>query len=827
MPPPGSALPDLAPAASAQDLAVAPVLTILTGLPPTSHELRPGSTFVGRSADAGWQLKHPEVSRRHCRFDWSEDGVCTVEDLNSRWGTKINGAALSPDVRAPLQPGDRVHIGPVQIYFGHGQPPADVASAECEAGSDPDGAPPMHGPQVLMGSREVRMVPLGDRVRFGRQGEADVILADPGISRQHAVVERTATGFQVTDLRSRAGSLINGRRFETHPLVIGDLLQMGPFFFRFDGRALERSTGLPGVEIDARAIRKFYGAQRILDDVTLRVDRGTFVGILGPSGAGKSSLLNALTGLHPADAGTIRYDGADLYQEYDRLRSLLGYVPQDDIVHRELTVAEALFFSARLRLPSGTPVVELKKLVAQTIDRLGLVAQTDARVRTLSGGQRKRVSVGVELLGRPAVLFLDEPTSGLDPAAESKMMGLLRALADGGCTVVCTTHVMENVYLANRLLVVTGGRLVFAGDSAEVREYFDVPKLSGLYDKLAERSPDEWYQDHRRRTRGDAPPDSAPAVAASPARPALRPPSANPTSATLPVLLHRQWTILRSDPRNFLILFGQPLLIGLLVVWVTDDVSLTLFFAYLATLWFGCSNAAQEIVRELPIYRRERTVGLGRDAYLLSKFSLLGTLTAAQGIFLYACLWAVRWWAYPDALPARGLDGSLFWQGGSVACTAFAAAGIGLAVSALARDAMQAMMIVPLVLIPQILFSGLVVETKQMPRSAFAFTAAMPSYAAQTMMDVGAFWHRPVTGSLYNGREKAREHLMHLLRRELEGRPPDQLAAPPRELVKNAFGMGKTYDRADVGMWAALKLAAWTVAAYGAAWLGLRARERG
>ena len=149
-------------------------------------------------------------------------------------------------------------------------------------------------------------------------GEVDVVLADPGISRQHAVVERTATGFQVTDLRSRAGSLINGRRFETHPLVIGDLLQMGPFFFRFDGRALERTTGLAGVEIDARAIRKFYGAQRILDDVTLRVDRGTFVGILGPSGAGKSSLLNALTGLRPADAGSIRFDGADLYQEYDR-----------------------------------------------------------------------------------------------------------------------------------------------------------------------------------------------------------------------------------------------------------------------------------------------------------------------------------------------------------------------------------------------------------------------------------------------------------------------------------------------------------------------------
>ncbi len=821
----GSAAPELAPALVPESDELPPLLTILAGLPAGSHTLRAGSTVVGRSVDADWQLRHPEVSRRHCRFEWGEDGLCTVEDLASRWGTKINGAALAPDVRAPLQPGDVVQVGPVQVFFGFGPPPDSVAATGHEAGSDPDAAPPIRGPQVLMGSREVRLVPLDfGRVRFGRQGEVEVILADPGISRQHAVVEQTPTGFQVTDLRSRAGSLVNGRRFETHRLVIGDLLQMGPFFFRFDGRALERTSGLAGVEIDARGLRKTYGAQRVLDDVTLRVERGTFVGILGPSGAGKSSLLNALTGLRPADAGTIRFDGANLYQEYDRLRSLLGYVPQDDIVHRELTVREALLFSARLRLPAATPTVELQKLVTQTVERRGLTAQADARVGTLSGGQRTRVSVGVELLGRPAVLFLDEPTSGLDPAAESKMMGLLRTLADSGCTVVCTTHVMENVYLTDRLFIVTGGKLVFAGDSAAVREHFDVPKLSGLYDRLAERTPEEWSRDPRRRFQ-DSPANAE--GASVPAGPVVRPPRPNPSTATLPVLLRRQWAILRSDLRNFLILFGQPLLIGLLVVWVTDDVSLTLFFAYLATLWFGCSNAAQEIVRELPIYRRERTVGLGRDAYLLSKFSLLGTLTALQGVFLYACLGVLRWWVYPDASPTRGLDGSWLWQGGSVVCTAYAAAGIGLAVSALARDAMQAMMIVPLVLIPQILFSGLVVETKQMPRSAFVFSSVMPSYAAQTMMDVGAFWHRPITGDLYNSREKAREHLMHLLRRELESRPPDALAAPPRELAKSAFAMNKTYDRADVGLWAALKLLAWTLAAYGAAWLGLRTRERG
>ena len=654
--PSGSEVVDPAPA-HAPETAEPPLLTVLAGCRTAAASCAgepPSSAARWTPIGSSSTRKSPAAT---AASTGTRTGLCTLEDLGSRWGTKINGAALSPDVRAPLQPGDRLHIGPVQVYFGYGPPPAALAVAEREAGSDADGAPPIRGPQVLMGSREVRIVPLDrPRVRFGRLGEVDVILADPGISRQHAVVEKTATGFQVTDLRSRAGSLVNGRRFETHPLVIGDLLQMGPYFFRFDGRALERTTGLAGVEIDARSIRKVYGAHRVLDDVTLRVDRGTFVGILGPSGAGKSSLLNALTGLRPADAGAIRFDGADLYQEYDRLRSLIGYVPQDDIVHRELTVSEALFFSARLRLPAGTPEVELRKLVAQTVERLGLAGQARARVQTLSGGQRKRVSVGVELLGRPAVLFLDEPTSGLDPAAEGKMMALLRGLADSGCTVVCTTHVMENVYLTDRLLILMGGRLVFAGEFGRGPGIFRRAQTNGSLRPARRNAP------RRPGTRTSA---SARAAICHPRRRTLPSPprarrcvpsSANPLSATLPVLLRRQWAILRADPRNFLILFGQPLLIALLVVWVTDDTSLTLFFAYLATLWFGCSNAAQEIVRELPIYRRERTVGLGRHAYLLSKFSLLGKPDGVGRACSYtpAC-GRCAGGRNPDALAGRGL----------------------------------------------------------------------------------------------------------------------------------------------------------------------------
>jgi ABC-type multidrug transport system ATPase subunit/pSer/pThr/pTyr-binding forkhead associated (FHA) protein len=800
-----------------------PMLTVLSGLPGASYELAQGETVIGRSGEADLQLKHPEISRRHCKLTWAGGQTCTIEDLRSRWGTKINGAAISSEVATPVQPGDRIHVGPVIIYLGFGPPPG-AAAAQATPDAPAEALEAEDHPRVLIGGREVEAIPLKAHLRLGRAGDVDVVLADPSISRQHATIEHLGSGYQITDLRSRTGSLVNGRRFEKHELVIGDQLQIGPFHFRFDGRLLERTSGLAGVEIQARYVRKQAGPIMILENVSLKIERGQFVAFLGPSGSGKTSLLDALTGLRPADSGSIRYDGADLYEDYERLRSVLGYVPQDDIVHRELTVSAALLFSARLRLPARTPSAEIFKFVTQIISQLGLSARAHTPIHRLSGGQRKRVSVGVELLGRPSVLFLDEPTSGLDPAAEFKMMELLRHLADGGCTVVCATHMMENVYLVDRLFIIASGKLVFTGSAQEAREQFGVQKLTMLYDRLEERPAAAWQTDFQQigmATNVDPVAQMIPPPVPPSPRVSSRP------AAALPVLLRRQWAILSADWKNFLILFGQPLIIALLVAWVTDDTSLSLFFTYLATLWFGCSNAAQEIVREIAIYRRERMVGLSRHSYLLSKFVLIGGLTALQGVFLYLCLWGARWILYPspDEGVERGLDGSALWQMGSVVCTAFSAVGIGFAISALARSTMQAVMIVPLVLI---LFSGLVVETNQMSSKAvFLVTNAMPSYAAQTMMDVGAFWRRRINGGMYSDRRKGGDHLRDLEARSLRRSLPPERADEATGLARSALGMGKIYDGSRFGIWAAIKLLLWTLASYWTAWFALRAKEQG
>ena len=318
--------------------------------------------------------------------------------------------------------------------------------------------------------------------------------------------------------------------------------------------------------------------------------------------------------------------------------------------------------------------------------QLGLKERAGTRIGDLSGGQRKRVSVAVELLARPSVLFLDEPTSGLDPATEFKLMELLRDLADRGCTVLCTTHVMENVYLMDQLIVVLAGRVIYTGTPQEVRDFFGVPRLATLYDRLEEKTPEQWIA---AADAGSLPPIRTEAPASSPVQGTPGP------FTRLRVLLQRQWAIHCSDWRNPVLLNAQPVLLAALVAWVSDDASLRLFFAYIAALWFGCSNASQEIVREWPIYRRERIAGVGPILYVAAKLLFLGAVTAFQSLLFYLTLQMFG-----------GLGGAILWQLAALLLTAAAAVAIGSLVSALARNLMQAVLAVPLILLPFIILSG-------------------------------------------------------------------------------------------------------------------------
>src|ERR1700730_15313855 len=688
-------------------------ISILAGLPTRSDLLRGESVVVGRAAEVDLILGHPEVSRRHCRILW-EGQTWFVEDLGSQRGTAVNGNRIS--ARTSLKSGDQIQIGPVTLLFG---------GTTDESSSGSDSANPIGA--VLYKKAAAETIPLSSNLVFGRTDEADVLLNDPVVSRRHATIQVGPKGYRVLDLHSKSGSFVNGRRFDEHELVIGDQIQFGPFFFFYDGKQLIRVRRLSVGRIVATGLIKKGDAGPILNNAGFVAEPGQFIGILGPSGAGKTTLLNALSGLRPAESGKILFDQTDLYKNLDQLRSLFGYVPQDDIVHSDLTVTEALTFAARLRLPAGTPRNEIAKLVEHTIASLGLSERVNLKTGRLSGGQRKRVSVGVELLSRPPLLFLDEPTSGLDPLAEFKLMELLRRLADTGCTVICTTHVMENVYLMDQIAIVSDGRVVFQGPPDEARSKFGVTRLSSLYDAL------QSIESKNLPSFEPTLPEEADQDAPAPA-----PLTRNRKAFSLPILLQRQLAIFRADVKNLIILLAQPIVIGGLVAWAASDPQLTQFFAYIATLWFGCSNSAQEIVRELPIYRRERLVGLICWSYLTSKFIWMAGLTSIQALLLYATI----------AIGRLGVHGEFQWQIIGLILLAFAATGIGLTMSAFARSPMQAVMLVPLLLIPQILFSGFTVPAKDMAPSVLALSQIMPSFATQRITDVSFLINRKISGDL-------------------------------------------------------------------------------
>ncbi len=733
----------------------APVVT-LSGGTKLARPLQAGvPVSIGQAKSASFRIPHPAVSPIHCHLLW-EGGHVTLRDAGSAGGTLVNGEAVSTETQ--LRDGDRISVGPFLLLFSWetarvSSPLPSAATPQGTAQPSAASLPPPPAPsassgvlQVIFRGQNVREIPLFAGLTLGNTGDADVLLQDPMLSGIQASIAAAPDGFIVHDM-ARSGSLVNGKYFDQHPLVMGDLLQFGDHhYFMFDGYALRPvrdglGSGLQASGLDVPGSK----GRLILQAASFDARPGQFVGIIGPSGAGKTTLLKALLGLKPLSAGSIHVDGVDIRQ-IDQPSRFFGYVPQQEIIHLELTARQALHFSAMLRLPMRTPAREVDKLIASLTDRLGLRQHLDTRAGQLSGGQLKRLSVCVELLGRPPLLFLDEPTSGLDPESETELMQQLQELSYTGCTVVCTTHLMENVYLMSSLEVVmagrddqgkaTPGRTVFRGKPRLAKELFNVRTLSKLYHRLKEDQPGSWQKLYLQQT------------GHSLLEPVPLPPEPSRTTTSrhsekrhwaVPVLLRRQWQILRADWKNLLLLAGQPILIAGLIALVATGENPSdkkLFLAAIAVLWLGCGNAAPELVRERSIFRREQFVGLRASTYLFSKFAFLGCLTALQAGLIFLIL---KW-------GGSGLDGAASWQfSGLMACAA-AATGLGLLISAASRTSLQAVLMVPVLIIPQILFAGFVFPLKDWENHAVPrlVSRVFPSFAAQRVMDVSLVWNKKV-----------------------------------------------------------------------------------
>jgi len=479
--------------------------------------------------------------------------------------------------------------------------------------------------------------------------------------------------------------------------------------------AVEQSAAPRGGRVDAVAVSQQVGGRRILRELSLSIEPGELVAIAGGSGAGKTTLLEILAGLQLPSSGEVRQGGA-IRGAAPRTDSHIGYVPQDDIIHVELPLRRTLRYAARLRLPAGTSAAEAERIVEETMNDLDLSDRAEVPVRALSGGQRKRASLAVELLTRPRLFFLDEPTSGLDPSTAADVMNVLRRLTQRGVTVVLTTHEPASIDRCDRVVFLArDGHLAFAGSPSEARHYFDVDDLADVYVRLAgEHTPEIWAKRFV-NSRGKF--AHRPGTHRPPA------PAAQLHNKRAGVI--RQWWLLTQRNvdvlfRNRLtlaVLLGSPVLVTAMMATLFDrgafdggaDLGPTqiVFWIAFAGFFFGLTYGLLQIVGEMAVFRRERLAGLSVGAYVASKVASLLPVLAGVSAVLLGVLRAL------GRLPAVGwhVYALLF---GTISIEATSALALGLLASAAVSNAAQAALALPMLCFPQVLFGGAIVPVDQM-----------------------------------------------------------------------------------------------------------------
>src|SRR5438874_11435273 len=334
---------------------------------------------------------------------------------------------------------------------------------------------------------EVHPIPLGAPViTIGRLPENMVVLSHPQVSGRHARLEQVQGGYNIIDVGSTNHVYVNAQRVTNQLLQPGDEIRIGPYKFTYTGTQLTQQDESHGVRIDALHLQKVGSKHTILiNDISIVIPPRTFVALVGGSGAGKSMLMDALNGLRPAQKGLVLYNGQDYYRHLAAFSTQLGYVPQEDIIHRDLTVERALYYTARMRLPEDFTQTQIKQRIEEVLEDVDMNHRRGLLVSKLSGGQRKRVSIALELLANPSVFFLDEPTSGLDPGLDRRMMFLLRRLADKGHTIVLVTHATNNINVCDYIcFLAPGGRLAYFGPPEKAKAYFGKTEFAQIYNSL-------------------------------------------------------------------------------------------------------------------------------------------------------------------------------------------------------------------------------------------------------------------------------------------------------------------------------------------------------
>jgi ABC transport system ATP-binding/permease protein len=565
-------------------------------------------------------------------------------------------------------------------------------------------------------------VPAGS-IKIGRASDNDIVIPDVLASRHHATLVTTPAGTEIRDNRSINGTFVNGSRVETQLLSEGDTVTIGNVDLVFrDGTLVRRTetaaaTATGGLEVHG-VTWTIENNKTLLDNISISARPGTLTAVIGPSGAGKSTFARLVAGYTHPTSGQVSFEGHDVHAEYASLRSRIGMVPQDDVVHGQLTVRQALMYAAELRLPPDTTKADREQVVNEVLEELEMTKHLDTRVDKLSGGQRKRASVALELLTGPSLLILDEPTSGLDPALDRQVMTMLRQLADAGRVVLVVTHSLTYLDVCDQvLLLAPGGKTAFYGSPSQIGPAMGTTNWADIFSTVA-GDPDAAAARYLAQHGPPPPPPPAlePADLGSPTRTSLR--------RQLSTIARRQIRLVMSDRGYFAFLMLLPFIMGVLSLSVPGDVGFgvpktaieggeapnepgqILVLLNVGAIFMGTALTIRALIGERAIFRREQAVGLSTSAYLLAKIMVFTAFAVVQSVIVTTIALVGKGWG-PGAADSGSLIGNprveLFVD---IAVTTVAAAMVGLALSALARSAEQIMPLLVVAIMSQLVFSG-------------------------------------------------------------------------------------------------------------------------
>ena len=676
---------------------------------------------LGRAPDNDIVLDHPLVSRNHLAIEWRPGGW-TVVDTNSTNGFYVAGQRM---VEYPV-------TGPLQVVIGHAVdgPVLDLWPDAAPLGGAPSlpgpvspemwNAPHMQSLQYNMAaldqlpssgiSNAPQPVSLSGVRTVGRDPGCDIVVHDVLASRMHARITPGPSGLMIEDLGSANGTFVNGRRIVRELLPEGSVVTIGNSDFTVTAGQLV--PGAPAAIVadglHARGIGLDIDGKRLLDGIDFSAAPGTLTAVIGPSGAGKSTVSKFVAGLINPSAGYVTFQGQGVHAEYEALRTRIGMVPQDDVLHRRLTLRQALRYAAELRLPPDMTAADRDRVIEGVLGELQLLEHLDTVVDRLSGGQRKRASVAMELLTGPSLLILDEPTSGLDPALDRQVMTTLRRLADAGRVVIVVTHSLTYMDMCDQvLLLAPGGRTAFCGPPSDVGAEMGSTDWAEIFAFVADQ-PEAAHQRYR-SMHGHAQPPPPVGRSGPPVR-------ASQTGylRQMGTIARRQVRLILADTAYLVFLVLMPVILGMLSLVIPGSSGFDpnspanlletvqiLVVLVVGAAFMGTALTVRDLVGERPIYERERAVGLRPGSYLGAKVVVFGFAAIVQTAIMVGITYASR------GLPSNGvlLPGwlELFC---SIAFLACVSAIIGLAISATVGSTEQTMPPLVIVIMVQLVFCG-------------------------------------------------------------------------------------------------------------------------